>query len=80
MIEGVEEANGFAREIGLLFDAVERGTPHPLHARSARATEEVLMAVFESARRPGRVDLPLAVSHSPLMELLARQQHEVTSS
>jgi hypothetical protein len=30
------------------------------------------MAVFESARRPGRVDLPLAVAHSPLGDLLAR--------
>ena len=31
------------------------------------------MAVFESARRPGRVELPLRLSHSPLEELLARQ-------
>jgi predicted dehydrogenase len=72
VVEGVGETNGFAREIGLLFDSLERGTPHPLDGRSARATHEVLMAVFESARRPGRVDLPLAVAHSPLGDLLAR--------
>jgi hypothetical protein len=30
------------------------------------------MAVFESARRPGRVDLPLDIAHSPLDDLLAR--------
>jgi predicted dehydrogenase len=80
VIEGVEEANGFAREISLLLDAIEQGTPHPLGARSARATEEVLMAVFESARRPGRIDLPLPVAHSPLMDLLARQQTEAVTS
>jgi predicted dehydrogenase len=74
VIEGVEEANGFAREISLLLDSLESGAPHPLNARSARATEEVLMAVFESARRPGRVDLPLDVMHSPLQDLLERRQ------
>jgi predicted dehydrogenase len=72
VVEGVEAQNGFAREVTLLFEAIERGTPHPLNARSARATEEVLMAVFESARRPGRIDLPLNVAHSPLHDLLAR--------
>lgn len=72
IVEGVAEANGFAREISLLFEAIEHGRPHPLDGRSARATHEVLMAVFESARRPGRVDLPLGVAHSPLEHLLAR--------
>jgi predicted dehydrogenase len=71
-VDGVEAANGFAREITLLFDALEGGQAHPLNGRSARATEEVLMAVFESARRPGRVELPLAITHSPLNDLLAR--------
>lgn len=72
VLEGVGETNGFAREIGLLLDALEGGARHPLEARSARATHEVLMAVFESARRPGRVELPLDVAHSPLQDLLAR--------
>lgn len=72
VVEGVAEANGFAREIGLLFDAIERGGAHPLNGRAARATHEVLMAIFESARRPGRVDLPLGLAHSPLEALLAR--------
>lgn len=71
-VDGVEEANGFAREISLLIDSVERGVPHPLSGRSARAAHEILMAVFESARRPGRVELPLEVGHSPLEDLLAR--------
>ena len=72
-VQGVEESNGFAREISLLLDSMERGTPHPLSGRSARSTHEVLMAVFESARRPGRIELPLDVVHSPLEDLLARQ-------
>lgn len=75
IIEGVGEANGFAREISLLFDALalEGSAPHPLNGRSARATHEVLIAVFESARRPGRIDLPLEMAHSPLQDLLARK-------
>lgn len=72
-VEGVEAQNGFAREVTLLFESLERGTSHPLNARSARATHEVLMAVFESARRPGRIDLPLESAHSPLVDLLARE-------
>jgi predicted dehydrogenase len=70
-VDGVEEMNGFAREISLLFQAIEDGTPHPLDGRSARLTQEVLMAVFESARRPGRVELPLERDGTPLEDLLA---------
>jgi predicted dehydrogenase len=51
--------DGFTQEISLLLDALDHGTPHPLAGRSARQTHEVLMAIFESSRRPGRVDLPL---------------------
>jgi hypothetical protein len=72
VIEGVDETNGFAREISLLLDSLETGAGHPLSARSARKTHEVLMAVFESALRPGRVELPLEKAHSPLEDLLAR--------
>jgi predicted dehydrogenase len=72
VIDGVGESNGFAREITLLLDALDGGPPHPLDGHEARKTQEVLMAVFESARRPGRVDLPLTVTHSPLQDLLSR--------
>ncbi len=74
IVEGVDAPNGFAREIALLLAALEHGTPHPLNARSARATTEVLMAIYESARRPGRIDLPLDATHSPLMDLIERQR------
>lgn len=59
----------FAREIALLLDAMERGTPHPLDGVSARATQEILMAVFESAFQHMRVDLPLNVAEHPLIAL-----------
>jgi predicted dehydrogenase len=75
-VAGVDEANGFAREIALLLESIEHGRPHPLDGRSARSTHEVLMAVFESARRPGRVDLPIDIAHSPLEALLARDAAE----
>ena len=72
VVEGVDEANGFTREITLLLDALDHGTPHPLNARAARATQEVLIAIYESARQPGRIELPLTISHSPLADLLNR--------
>ncbi len=74
VVQDVEESNGFAREVSLLLDSIEHGTPHPLSGRSARMTHEVLMAVFESGRRPARVELPLDVAHSPLEDLLGRQE------
>jgi predicted dehydrogenase len=57
--EELPDLDGFTQEISLLLDALDHGTPHPLAGRSARQTQEVLMAIFESSRRPGRVDLPL---------------------
>jgi predicted dehydrogenase len=58
--EELPPLDGFTQEITLLLEALDHGTPHPLTGRSARQTHEVLMAIFESSRRPGRVDLPLA--------------------
>ena len=64
------DVNPFVREVSLLVDAMENGTPHPLDGASARATHEILMAVFESAQRRARIDLPLTVSEHPLFSML----------
>ncbi|MCE5258928.1 MAG: Gfo/Idh/MocA family oxidoreductase [Chloroflexi bacterium] len=53
-----------------LLTTIETGAPHKLAAASARATLEVLMAAYESARRISAVALPLEVKTNPLYEML----------
>jgi len=62
--------NPFEREVSLLIDAMENGTLHPLDGSSGRATHEILMAVFESARQHARIDLPLTVSEHPILSMI----------
>ncbi len=54
----------------LLLDSLDTGAYHPLDASSARATLEVLMAVYESSRRRAVIQLPLDVQENPLFEML----------
>jgi predicted dehydrogenase len=54
-----------------LLHVLEHGGTHPLDMRSARQVHEILMAVYESARRRARVDLPLQVTSSPLEDMVA---------
>ena len=70
LVPELSEVDPFAREIALLVDAMEHGTVHPLDGASARATQELLMAIFESARRRARIDLPLTVTEHPLIALI----------
>ena len=41
---------------------------------AARAGHEIVMAIYESARRRARVDLPLDRAASPLEEMIAAGQ------
>lgn len=54
-----------------LLHVLENGGTHPLDMRSARQVHEILMAIYESARRRARIDLPLAVAESPLEAMVA---------
>jgi predicted dehydrogenase len=54
-----------------LVRVLEQGGTHPLDMHSARRVHEILMAIYESARRRARIDLPLRVGANPLVELLA---------
>ncbi|HEX6972628.1 MAG TPA: Gfo/Idh/MocA family oxidoreductase [Limnochordia bacterium] len=56
-----------------LIDVLEQGGTHPLDGRSARATLEILMAIFESARLGGIVSLPLNNPANPLEQMLTAQ-------
>jgi predicted dehydrogenase len=54
-----------------LLDVLENGGTHPLDMRSARQVHEILMAIYESARRRARIDLPLPLTESPLEAMIA---------
>jgi predicted dehydrogenase len=67
----IKPNNAMQAEIEALIDVIEHGGTHPLDMRSARQGHEILMAVFESARRRARIDLPLTVAEHPLEAMIA---------
>lgn len=60
-------------EVSAMIDCLEQpGLAHPLEARSARDTLEILVAIYESSRRRRAVRLPLDdVPDNPLITMLA---------
>jgi predicted dehydrogenase len=61
-----------SREASYMLDCLEQpGLSHPLESRSARDTLEILMGIYESARRRQAVRLPLDVGDNPLLTMLA---------
>ncbi len=55
-----------------LIDCLETKTKHLLDASSARATLEVLMAVYESSRKRSVIQLPLNIKENPLFEMIEK--------
>jgi predicted dehydrogenase len=53
-----------------LVDALKTGREPVLSARKALQATEVIFATYESSRRQGRVDLPLAIEDSPFLSML----------
>jgi predicted dehydrogenase len=71
-IEPPVEPNDATRaQVEALIDVIERGGIHPLDGRSARKGMEILMAVYESARRRARIDLPFQGQTNPLEDMIA---------
>lgn len=61
-----------AEEVRVLVDCLlTPGLAHPLEGRSARATLEILMGIYESSRRRQAVTLPLDVPDNALLTMLA---------
>jgi predicted dehydrogenase len=79
-VEDLFTAADFAREpdfsavdceVSAMIDCLERpGLKHPLEGQSARDTLEILMAIYESARRREAVRLPIGVGDNPLLTML----------
>ena len=55
-----------------MIDSLEKNIPHTLDASSARATLEVLMAIYESSRSRRIVELPLEVPENSLFQMIDR--------
>jgi len=53
-----------------LVDALSTGRTPLLDVSNALPTTEIIFATYESARRRGRVDLPLTIDDSPLVAML----------
>ncbi len=75
-IEDEPRAHGFVREIEELIRWIQGAADdHLLKGESGRATLEIIIAVFESARRRARVELPLdGVKDNPLASMIAAGQ------
>jgi UDP-N-acetylglucosamine 3-dehydrogenase len=54
-----------------LIDALKAGREPELAGRRALRATELIFATYESSRRRGRVDLPLAIEDSPLLDMIA---------
>ncbi|WP_395091630.1 Gfo/Idh/MocA family protein [Armatimonas sp.] len=64
---------GFANHDNVvdLVNALEDGTKPLCDVSNALVTTEIIYACYESARRRGRIDLPLTIDDHPLAELVA---------
>lgn len=67
---GLHDSYAIGRGIADLVDALEAGRDPVLSVTNALPTTEIIYATYESARRRGRIDLPLTISDSPLVDLI----------
>ncbi|MBV9470952.1 MAG: Gfo/Idh/MocA family oxidoreductase [Abitibacteriaceae bacterium] len=56
------------------IDCFQSGREPELSSRKAYQATELIFATYESARRRGRIDLPLEIEDSPLISMLNAQQ------
>jgi predicted dehydrogenase len=68
------------RAIEDLVDALRTGEESELSARTALDAEELVFASWESARRRGRVELPLEIADNPLEEMVEAGQLPVEAT
>lgn len=69
--EGLHGEDCVKRGVLDLIEALKTGREPELSARKALQATELIFAAYESARRRGRVDLPLTIEDSPLLTMLA---------
>ncbi|MEM1558350.1 MAG: Gfo/Idh/MocA family oxidoreductase [Thermoproteota archaeon] len=65
-----QESDPFKLQIEALIKAIEENVEHPCNGEQGRRTLEVIMAIYESARRREIVLLPLEIDENPLFEII----------
>lgn len=68
--EGLHVMDAVGRGILDVIDALKNQREPELSAERAFRATELIFATYESSRRRGRVDLPLTIEDSPLIEML----------
>ena len=63
--------SAIALEIKDLIQSIETGAPHPLDGENGRKVTEVMIAIYESARRRATVRFPVEVRDNPFLALCA---------
>jgi UDP-N-acetylglucosamine 3-dehydrogenase len=76
--EGLHDFVSVERGVLDLVDALQAGREPELSARRALQATELIFATYESSRRRGRVDLPLAVEDSPWLTMAEEGMLAVT--
>jgi len=69
---GPKDLEAVAHGVVDLVDALRTGREPQLSGHRALAATELIFATYESSRRRGRIDLPLTIDDSPLLDLLGR--------
>lgn len=64
--EAADNQDAIATSFRLLARTIEQDDPHPLSGASALKVQEVVMAIYESARLRQRIELPLQQPRFPL--------------
>ncbi|MEM2940964.1 MAG: Gfo/Idh/MocA family oxidoreductase [Thermoproteota archaeon] len=69
-----QESDPFRLQAEALIKSMEEGVEHPCSGEQGRKTLEVIMAIYESARRREIIPLPLKVDENPLLEMVERRR------
>ena len=67
-----ERKHGIQVAVERLLETIETGAPHRMALDSARATQEILMATYQSALTGRLIELPLTAKESPFEAMLTR--------
>ena len=68
--EGIHGDENVVRGVLDLIDALKTGREPELAGRRALQATEVIFASYESSRRRGRVDLPMAITDHPMVAMV----------
>ena len=69
-----QQSDPFKLQAEALIQSIEKDIQHPGSGEQGRRTLEVLMAVYESARRREIVPLPLRIEENPLSEMIEKDE------